>query len=333
MKKFTLLVGFAALVIGLGGCSDDDGDTDAVDTSATSAPADTDTTTVAQQADDVAYVAGTYVQNASDFVDAADWDNAEEITVELDSFSFAPADLTFEAGKPYIIELVNISDEKHYFTAADFFASAAWRKIESPQSEIKAPFFTAVEVLAGQKVELYLIPTATMDGSELLCTIEGHADSGMLGTITVTGPAPTSPAPVFANIAGGPWNQAGPDIVDAADWDSAEEVTVELDSFSFAPADLTFETGQPYIVDLVNVSDEKHYFVAEDLFPQLALRKAQDESAEYKAPTLKAVEVLPGMTTELYLIPTEEGTFNLICTIEGHEDEGMTGAITVETTS
>ena len=78
--------------------------------------------------------------------ETADWDNAEVVRVEMSEFAH-PSNLTFEAGKPYILQLVNVGAVEHEFVAEGFFSSVAWRKrTETGQSEVKAPFFTEVEV-------------------------------------------------------------------------------------------------------------------------------------------------------------------------------------------
>ena len=124
--------------------------------------------------------------------------------------------------------------EKHYFTAHEFYRAIATRKAESEQSEVKVPYFTAIEVYPGEEVELYFVPV--LPGTfELFCEIEGHADAGMVGTITVTGEAPTAPAPVMAAVADGDWVQDAPDRVASADWDAMETVSVELGEFFFEP--------------------------------------------------------------------------------------------------
>ena len=152
------------------------------------------------------YGTGTYLANGSDYASktAADWSAAETIRIEMTEFSFSPSDITLEAGKPYILELVTVGAVKHEFTAPDFFPSAAWRKAESAESEIKATYFKEIEVFPGKQVDLYLVPI-TPGTYDLICEIEGHFEAGMFGTITVTGSAPTSPAPVYASTADGPW--------------------------------------------------------------------------------------------------------------------------------
>jgi uncharacterized cupredoxin-like copper-binding protein len=269
-----------------------------------------------------------YVANAADFVEAADWDTKKTVTIDMSEFAFTPKDITLEAGQPYILEVVNTGTVKHEFTAGDFFRTVATRKAETAETEVKVPFFTEIEVFAGKKAELFLIPL--IPGTyKLVCEIEGHFEAGMFGTITVTGATPTAPALELANVDTGPWLQDGAALVKAADWDTKQEITIELSEFAFTPKEFTLTAGQPYVVKVVDKGTVKHEFTAEDFFGSVAFRKAEDASAEFKAPAPREVEVFAGKTVELYLIPTKAGTYKLVCEIEGHLEAGMFGTITV----
>lgn len=269
-----------------------------------------------------------YVANALDFVEAADWESMEEVTVELDEFSFAPSELTFEAGTPYELKIRNVGQEKHYFTAHEFYRAIATRKAESGQSEVKVPYFTAIEVYPGQEVELYFVPV--VPGTfELFCEIEGHADAGMTGTITVTGELPTAPAPVMAMVADGDWVQDAPDLVASATWDEMETVTIDLGEYFFEPDVITLEVDRPYKLEIINPGELKHEFTADEFYRSVAFRKAQDLSGEYKGPHPSEVEIFAGQQTDLYLIPTAAGEFELVCEIEDHKERGMVGQIVV----
>ncbi|MHB1090671.1 MAG: plastocyanin/azurin family copper-binding protein [Ilumatobacteraceae bacterium] len=278
----------------------------------------TESNTVAPATDTVApATTEQYVVNAS-----------EEVTVELGEMYFSPKDFALEAGKPYILKIVNVGAVKHEFTAGGFFQTVATRKAETAQIEVKVPFFTEIEVFAGETVDLYLIPL--VPGTyDLKCEIEGHFEAGMFGTITVTGTTPASPAPQFADVASGPWVQDGPALVKAADWKAAEKVTIELGEMYFAPKDFSLVAGKPYIVTVVNVGAVKHEFTADEFFGSIAFRKAEDASGEFKAPAPREVEVFSGKQVELFLIPTKAGIFDLKCEIEGHFEAGMFGTITV----
>ena len=326
IRRSTIVL--AALVLVLASCGSDS--TEVVETN------DTQSDTVAPAAPDAFEFTGdeinTFVANAGDFAgkSAADWDNAEVVEILLDEMSFTPSDLTFEAGKPYKVELVNVGDVKHEFTAGSFFASVAWRKAESAQSEIKAPFFTEIEVFAGQKLELFFVPI-TPGTYDLVCEIEGHLEAGMFGKVTVTGSAPTNPAPVLTAIADGNWVTNGSDLVSSADWDTMETVVIEMGEFFFKPSEVHLTKGQPYRVVFDNtLAEVKHEATSAGLFGTIALRKAQDTSGEYKAPTVIEVETFAGEETELFLIPQETGTFDLVCEIEGHFEAGMFGTFVVD---
>jgi len=129
-----------------------------------------------------------FVSNSADIVKAANWEQMETLTVELDDFSFAPQDLKLKAGQPYRLVVKNVGKLDHYYTAPAFFRSVAWRKAQTPKpngGEIKAPYFTAIEAYKdGGIVELFFV-TVDKGTFEVECTIEGHRIKGMHGTIAV----------------------------------------------------------------------------------------------------------------------------------------------------
>lgn len=328
-RRRSVLAGVAVLLLGgvLTGCSSDDDDTTVSgDGGVTVTTAATSTTAEATEA--LVLGESQYVENAAAFVDAADWDAAETVTIELGEMYFKPSDLTFEAGKPYKLEMVNAGEKKHEFAAEDFSRGVAFRKAEDADGEIKVPFFREIEVFAGASVEVLFV--AVMPGSyDMFCEIEGHREAGMEGTITVTGEPPAEPAPVLGELADGAWVQDGPALVEAANWDAMETVRVELGEMYFEPKDVALKVGQPYKIELVNAGEKKHEVVAADFFGTIAFRKVEDSVGEYKAPTIREVEVFAGKQLDLYLIPTSAGSFLLVCEIEGHREAGMEGTITV----
>lgn len=125
-----------------------------------------------------------YVRNASELVKAADWSQMETVEVSLAEYSFSPSSLYFVKGTPYKLTIKNDGSKKHYFTASTFFKSIATRKAQTDAAEIKAPYFHALEVFPDKSIDLYFIPVKT-GRFDLLCTIDGHADAGMMGSIFV----------------------------------------------------------------------------------------------------------------------------------------------------
>jgi uncharacterized cupredoxin-like copper-binding protein len=115
---------------------------------------------------------------------AADWSKMETVTVTLSEYAFSPSPVVFREGVPTKLVLRNAGSEHHYFVSAEFFRNVATRKVQSSDGEVKAPYFTAVEVYAGKTMEWFLVPMkkGTFD---LLCTVKGHAEHGMKGTIEV----------------------------------------------------------------------------------------------------------------------------------------------------
>jgi uncharacterized cupredoxin-like copper-binding protein len=128
------------------------------------------------------------VPGSADVVKNANWKEMETVTVELTEHDFEPKDIKLKADKPYRLVIKNKGEKDHYYTAAEFYQSVAWRKAQSPRpngGELKAPYFSAVEVYkGGGAIELFFVPVkkGTYD---VICTIDDHKEQGMTGTITV----------------------------------------------------------------------------------------------------------------------------------------------------
>lgn len=120
--------------------------------------------------------------------------------------------------------------------------------------------------------------------------------------------------------------------VKAADWKGMETVTVTLDEHSFTPTDLKFVAGKAYKLELKNVGKKDHYFTAEKFFRSVAWRKVMvNKQAEVKAPYFTAFEPLKnGGQVDLYFVPVTAGTYEVICTIDDHKEQGMRGTLTIE---
>jgi len=118
-------------------------------------------------------------------------------------------------------------------------------------------------------------------------------------------------------------------VLAGADWSKMETVTVKMTEYAFTPVPISLKAGVPTKLVLRNEGKEHHYFVAEKFFGTIATRKVQDSDGEVKAPAFTAVEVYAGKTLEWFLVPTEKGTFDVICTVKGHAEHGMKGTIEV----
>jgi uncharacterized cupredoxin-like copper-binding protein len=134
----------------------------------------------------LAAVAQHAVAQPDEIVKKADWQAMQTVTVNIDEHGYTPENLRFVAGQAYKLELKNPSDKDHYFTAPEFFRNVAWRKaMVNQQAEIKAPYFSALEILKkGGQIDLYFVPV-NKGNYAVYCTIDDHREKGMEGAITV----------------------------------------------------------------------------------------------------------------------------------------------------
>ncbi len=127
-----------------------------------------------------------YITNSADIVKAADWKNTQTVTVKITEHDYTPRTLKLKIGQAYKLEMKNMGDKDHYYTAPDFYKAIATRKaMVNKFAEIKAPYFDAFEILkkSGQ-IDLYFVPVKAGTYA-VYCTIDDHREKGMEGTITV----------------------------------------------------------------------------------------------------------------------------------------------------
>lgn len=126
-----------------------------------------------------------YVQDANSRVQAGDWSKMRTVSVTLNEYSYTQSELRFKTGVPYKLQIQNKGSAKHYFTSEEFFKGIATRKVQSnADGEIKAPYFSALEVFPDRSLDLYFIPVKK-GTYRLHCTITGHEAKGMHGVIVI----------------------------------------------------------------------------------------------------------------------------------------------------
>lgn len=117
-----------------------------------------------------------------------------EIKVQLgdkdNSPRFFPGDLEFETGKLYKLVLHNASPMPHYFSSEGLARAVFTRKVQvlgadgKTIAEVKGHIFE-IEVYPNATAEWWFVPVKAGRLEDLKCTIKGHAEKGMVGTITV----------------------------------------------------------------------------------------------------------------------------------------------------
>ncbi len=305
------------------------------------------TATITATADGISGTAAITVTTptlSSDWVGAVNWDDRTVVQVDMvengAALSFSMAQTSFVAGRPYVIRITNAAtnDSKHYFSPQDalasFYKAVATRKVQTSDAEYKAPYFDAVELKIGGTLEIYIVPV-TAGTYTIICTIAGHEAAGMSIDVMITGGTgfqlDQEVAADFNQALASDARKSGSNAV----WTGAVETTVAMQetstAYAFVPPDVALTQNTGYKLTLSNPSSHasKHYYTATGFYQSVVLRKADDSQAEIKAPYLKAVELLIGGSTTLFIVPTVTGTFNVLCTITGHADLGMTGTLTV----
>ncbi len=133
-----------------------------------------------------AYARADYPPGGAAIVASTDWSKTVDVVVELVEYGYRPRELRLKAGQPYRIRLINYSGINHYFTAPEFFRSAATRKaMVDRYAEIKAPYFTAFEVVSrGGGIDVYLVPMVK-GRFDVHCEINDHRERGVRGVIIV----------------------------------------------------------------------------------------------------------------------------------------------------
>jgi uncharacterized cupredoxin-like copper-binding protein len=102
---------------------------------------------------------------------------------KANELKFFPDRMQLVAGKKYKLLLSNPSPQKHYFTAREFASSSWTQKVDAGNVEIKGAI-QELELRPNTTAAWVLVPMRS--GSyQLRCTIPGHTEAGMTGTIIV----------------------------------------------------------------------------------------------------------------------------------------------------
>lgn len=117
--------------------------------------------------------------HAADAPAGTDWSKAQEITVAMSDFSFAPANLQLHANQPYRLHLTNSSGHGHNFDAPVLFASA----VIAPDDQSKV-IDGSIEVAGGQSVNVKFVPNAA-GTYKFHCSHFLHSSFGMHGEALV----------------------------------------------------------------------------------------------------------------------------------------------------
>lgn len=117
-----------------------------------------------------------------------------EVVINLgdknNKLSFYPAKLQFETGRLYKLVINNPSPQKHYFTAEKMSRAVFTRKVQiidktgHTLAEVKG-HVDEIEVYPNGIAEWWFVPVKSLTTSNFHCSIKGHTESGMTGSIVI----------------------------------------------------------------------------------------------------------------------------------------------------
>ncbi len=112
-----------------------------------------------------------------------------------------------------------------------------------------------------------------------------------------------------------------------ADWTHARRFDIILSEFQFAPSEIAFRLGEPYVLRLENKGRFRHNFTAPAFFRTVAFRPGRAASeAEHSGGSFS---LAAGEVQEIEFVPLQAGTYALECTKPLHGLFGMSGDIVV----
>lgn len=257
--------------------------------------------------------AGEWISNSKEYKEAANWDIAEILTVDLASESISPSNLVLQAGLPYEIQVFNNDTVDHIFSAPDFMRASAVRKVESPGAEVKMRLFKDVTIFAGKAMNIFVVPV--IPG---VLKMENLTDGivSASGTISVEGSAPTTPAPVIENVSTVGVVAGADALLAAVDWSTVATITQEMgdngDLHFYKTKIINLKLNEPVILSFANNGNTQHVYAAEDFFNTCAFSKIVSAEGSVTGGIISPADLEVGGIANLYLIPTVAGTYTLL---------------------
>lgn len=117
-----------------------------------------------------------------------------EIKVTLgdknNAMMFSPSTITLETGKLYKLVLDNQGLVKHYFSSGGMAGAVFTRKVQindkhgNAMAEVKGTV-REIEVYPGFQAQWWFVPVKAGTFNDLRCSIAGHTEAGMTGTVII----------------------------------------------------------------------------------------------------------------------------------------------------
>lgn len=107
----------------------------------------------------------------------------QRLTVALSELKFEPAVLTVQAGRPVQLTVTNKGTARHDFVIAGMPATGVKNAVDQHGAMMQEGMIMA-DTQPGREVKVTFTPTTTGE-YEIYCSVTGHKDAGMKGTLRV----------------------------------------------------------------------------------------------------------------------------------------------------
>lgn len=109
---------------------------------------------------------------------------------EADALRFFPEAISLETGRLYRLTLSNPSPQKHYFSSEGLSQAVYTRKVQVNGADGKAIAevkgqIREIEVYPKATTEWWFVPLKTGNFGDVKCTIPGHSEAGMVGSVKI----------------------------------------------------------------------------------------------------------------------------------------------------
>ena len=119
---------------------------------------------------------------------------------------------------------------------------------------------------------------------------------------------------------------AVPDVV-GAPLQTPRIVEIQMTEFAFRPAVIQLDAGRPVRLVFINRGQIAHQF--ESAYLRGLPLTVIDDALHVETRGLDLIRLDPAKSARVEFLPRQRGRFSFACTIEGHQEAGMTGVLEV----
>jgi uncharacterized cupredoxin-like copper-binding protein len=112
------------------------------------------------------------------------WDAPQVVEVLLEDHNYHPSDIVLPLNKPVLLRLKNIGNVVHDMVGGSIFQAILVKSVGTTAGRIVTPYIQSVLIRAKQHTDILLLPIKA-GRYTFYCSIAGHRESGMEGSITI----------------------------------------------------------------------------------------------------------------------------------------------------